>query len=129
MMALDQGGQCKGVAYRLPPDAVEANLGRLFRREMPIMPSPLPARWIGVATDAGATRCITFVIDRKGRAYIGGLSTPEIADALSVAAGQLGSMADYLYSTVKHLEDLGIHDKHLWTLQQMVADRIEAATV
>lgn len=38
-------------------------------------------------------------------------------------------MADYLCSTVKHLEDLGIHDKHLWTLQQMVADRIEATTV
>ena len=53
MMALDEGGECEGVAYRLPADAIEANLGSLFRREMPIMPSPFPARWIDVATDSG----------------------------------------------------------------------------
>jgi hypothetical protein len=37
-------------------------------------------------------------------------------------------MADYLYSTVKHLAELGLHDEHSWTLQEMVAERIEAAT-
>jgi len=36
-------------------------------------------------------------------------------------------MADYLYQTVKGLEDLGIHDPHLWRLQELVAERIEAA--
>jgi cation transport regulator ChaC len=25
-------------------------------------------------------------------------------------------MAYYLYSTVKHLEELGLHDKHLWVV-------------
>ena len=34
MLALDHGGACKGVAYRLPPDAVEANLKKLLQREM-----------------------------------------------------------------------------------------------
>jgi cation transport regulator ChaC len=29
---------------------------------------------------------------------------------------------------VEHLEDLGIHDKQLWLLQEMVAERIETAT-
>ena len=43
MMALDRGGECKGVAYRLPPEAIDANLVKVVRREMPIMPSPLPA--------------------------------------------------------------------------------------
>ena len=37
-------------------------------------------------------------------------------------------MAEYLYSTVKHLEDRGIHDRHLWQLQELVAQRIEGAT-
>jgi cation transport protein ChaC len=36
-------------------------------------------------------------------------------------------MAEYLYATVKHLEDLGIHDPHLWRLQERVAARIESA--
>ena len=42
MLALDRGGACKGVVQRLPPDAVEANLGRLLRREMLIRQSPFP---------------------------------------------------------------------------------------
>jgi cation transport regulator ChaC len=29
--------------------------------------------------------------------------------------------------TVAHLEDLGIHDRYLWRLQEMVAQRIKAA--
>ena len=37
-------------------------------------------------------------------------------------------MAEYLYSTVKHLEDRGIHDRHLWQIQELVAQRIESAT-
>jgi cation transport protein ChaC len=36
-------------------------------------------------------------------------------------------MAEYLHATVDHLERLGIHDYHLWRLQEMVADRIDAA--
>jgi cation transport regulator ChaC len=45
---------------------------------------------------------------------------------LAVAAGPFGSMAEYLYSTVRHLEELGLHDEHLWHLQELVAERIEA---
>src|SRR5689334_21810735 len=36
MMALDRGGSCTGVAYRLPPDGVEAQLHQLLRREMTV---------------------------------------------------------------------------------------------
>jgi cation transport protein ChaC len=42
--------------------------------------------------------------------------------------GNLGSKAEYLYNTVEHLERLGIRDRLLWRLQEMVADRIEAAS-
>ena len=41
--------------------------------------------------------------------------------------GSRGSMAEYLHFTVAHLEQLGIHDHHLWRLQALVADRIDAA--
>jgi cation transport protein ChaC len=37
-------------------------------------------------------------------------------------------MAEYLYNTVENLEALGIHDRQLWRLQEMVAERIEATT-
>ena len=46
---------------------------------------------------------------------------------LATACGYVGPMAEYLYQTVSKLESLGIHDRHLWRLQEMVADRIERA--
>jgi cation transport protein ChaC len=126
MLSLDRGGQCKGVAYRLPPDAVEANLGRLLRREMRAKPAAHAPRWVTIHTNDAPLRAITFAINRKGGRYVRGLSLEEIADALAVAAGPVGSMAEYLYSTVNHLEALGIHDKQLWRLQELVGQRIEA---
>jgi glutathione-specific gamma-glutamylcyclotransferase len=127
MLALDRGGECKGVAYRLPLDAIEANLHRLARREMLLTPHPFPPRWIALRTEHGPLRALTFAMERKSPFYVGGLSSPEIADVLARAVGRSGSMADYLFSTVSHLEALGIHDRHLWQLQDMVAARIEAA--
>jgi cation transport protein ChaC len=127
MLSLDRGGQCKGVAYRLPPDAVQANLGRLLRREMRVKTRAHSPRWLTIRTDDGPLRAIAFVIDREGGRYVRGLSIEETADALAIAAGPVGSMAEYLHSTVHHLEELGIHDKQLWLLQEMVAERIEAA--
>jgi cation transport protein ChaC len=70
---------------------------------------------------------ITFCIDRHSGRYVSGLSIDRIADVLATAVGTRGSMAEYLFATVRHLEDMGIHDPHLWQLQSLVADRIEAA--
>jgi cation transport protein ChaC len=34
-------------------------------------------------------------------------------------------MADYLYNTITHLEAAGIHDRTLWRMQALVAERLE----
>lgn len=125
MLALDRGGQCKGVVHRLPAAGLEANLHRLIRREMSMVPSAFPPRFIGVDTEAGRLSALTFAIDRRSGRYIGGLDVEAVADVLSTACGFRGSMAEYLFSTVSHLEELGIHDRHLWRLQELVAERIE----
>ena len=128
MLALDRGGTCKGVVQRLPPDALMASFDKLLRREMQLKPSPYPPRWVTVKTAKGPLRAITFAIDRKSDAYVSGLSTEEIGDVLAAAVGHWGSMAEYLYNTVRQLEALGIDDRLLWRLQELVAARIEAAT-
>ena len=106
----------------------DKDTGKLFRREMRVKPDPMLPIWVDVQTGKGSVRAITFVIDREGRYYVGGLSVERTADVLAVAAGHQGSMADYLYQTVKGLSDLEIHDDHLWHLQELVAERIEAAS-
>lgn len=127
MLALDRGGQCSGVAFRLPDDALEANMHRLIRREMSMVPTAFPARWISLDTPQGKLRALTFAMNRKSGRYISGLGDERLADVLATACGFRGSMAEYLHSTIVKLEELGIHDRYLWRLQELVAARIEAA--
>ena len=126
MLALDRGGVCKGVLYRLPPDEVEPNVELLCRREMSHKPSSFPPRWVKVETEEGHTHALTFCIDRKSGRYVTGLDEDAVADVLARAVGSRGSMAEYLFHTVRHLEEMGIRDHHLWRLQERVAERIEA---
>lgn len=127
MLALDRGGACKGVLYRLPPGQVVDCMTKLLEREMGWLPSPFPPRWVNVSSGDRTVRAITFCIDRNSGRYVSGLSVDTIADVLATAVGTRGSMAEYLFATVQHLEDMDIHDPHLWQLQSLVADRIEAA--
>ncbi len=126
MMALDRGGQCTGMIYRLPEAGLEQELHRLIRRELSQLPSAFPWRWISVRTDQGPITALTFAMDRKSPRYVSGLADAEIAAILAAACGFRGSMAEYLHSTVTMLESLGIHDRNLWRLQSMVAEQIEA---
>ena len=93
---------------------------------MGLKPSPFPPRWVSVMTADGPVRAFTFCIDRNSGRYVTGLSEAQVADVLSRAVGSRGSMVEYLYNTVAHLEQLDIHDKHLWRLQEMVAERLDA---
>lgn len=126
MLALDRGGSCNGMLYRLPSDSIRSALTKLLEREMAWLPSPFPPRWVTASTDKGSVRAITFCIDRRSDRYLSGLSPEQVADALAKAVGAWGSMAEYLMETVQHLEQMGIHDPHLWQMQSMVAERIDA---
>ncbi|MDX8478172.1 gamma-glutamylcyclotransferase [Mesorhizobium sp. VK24D] len=124
MMALDRGGQCKGVAFRLDGGDRREALDKLFRREMTLKPTSYRPRVLQLATDKGPLRALAFVLNRKGTTYAGPLSEGEVVERLATSCGHWGSGADYLYNTVKNLEARGIHDAHLWRLQQLVAARI-----
>ncbi len=127
MLALDRGGACRGVVFRLPPDAVKPNMDRLIRREMSMVPTAFPPRWISVQTPEGPLKALTFAMDRGSGRYVTGLSDEAMADVLATACGFRGSMAEYLFATVAKLEEMGIHDRHLWRMQELVAERIEHA--
>jgi cation transport protein ChaC len=128
MMSLDQGGQCHGVVFRLPPDNLEGQLQKLVRREITVKPPNNIPRWITVGTDQGSLRAIAFVMNRRSRFYTGKLPPEEVAEVLAKACGHWGSGAEYLHNTVAHLEEHGIRDRNLWRLQALVAERIQAAT-
>ncbi|MER8529688.1 gamma-glutamylcyclotransferase [Mesorhizobium sp. M0814] len=126
MMALDHGGQCRGVLYDLPWDNLENQFGKLFRREFTYKPANSMPRWVTVETASGAIPALTFVMNRASPLYAGRQSLEAVADVLASACGHWGTGAEYLLNTVSHLESKGIRDSNLWRLQRLVAERIEA---
>jgi cation transport protein ChaC len=127
MMGLDRGGQCKGVAFRLTDGDRRQQLGRLFRREITLKPISYKPRVLRLASEGGPLKALAFVINRNGLTYAGPLDDHEVVERLATSCGHWGSGADYLYNTVKNLEERGIHDRHLWRLQRLVAERITAS--
>jgi cation transport protein ChaC len=121
-LSLDRGGQCKGMVYRLPHQGLAANIEGLLRKE-----PPFPPRWLTVATPLGVVRAFAFTHPGRGISYAGRLADEVVADALARAVGMMGSMAEYVYLTVRHLEQLGLCDDRMWRMQEMVAERIELA--
>jgi cation transport protein ChaC len=126
MMALDRGGQCAGILYHLPPSDMPSQLNKLFRREFTSKPVNSMPRWITVETESGPVAALTFVMNRASPLYAGRLSPDAVAYVLARACGHWGSGAEYLLNTVSHLEAKGIHDRNLWRLQRLVAERIDA---
>lgn len=126
MMALDRGGACAGVVYRLPEEDHHGQLVRLLMRETDGTPPTNVARWIRVVTADGPITALAFVASPRGANYAGRLPLPEVAGTLARAAGHWGSGAAYLHNTVRHLAEHGIRDRTLWTLQEMVAAEIRS---
>ncbi len=129
MMSLDHGGACRGIAQRLPAGEAEECLHQLLRREVSVKPSSHRPIWVRVETATGRRPAIAFAIDRQGPNYAGHHSPEETAAILAGACGHWGSGAEYLMRTVAHLEELGIRDHYLWTLQERVAAIIGAGQI
>jgi cation transport protein ChaC len=124
MMALDRGGACAGVAYRLPDADHHGQIIRLLTRETDGNPATNVPRWISIATPRGPLTALAFVASPLGANYAGRLPLPVVASTLARAAGHWGSGASYLHNTVRHLAEHGIRDKNLWALQELVAAEI-----
>jgi cation transport protein ChaC len=124
MMGLARGGQCAGMAYRLPDGDLRGRLSALFRREMTAKPSTYLPAWMPLRTADGPLFALGFVVNPKGRTYAGKIADEEVARVLADACGHVGSGAEYLYHTVRNLEARGIRDGRLWRLQALVAAEI-----
>lgn len=118
VLALDRGGCCHGVAYRVRRSIAAEVLAYLWHREMPryaYLPRSLKVRCGGVMAP-----CVTFVADRSKPNYAGRLTAAQAARIISVAAGERGTNRNYLASTVRHLDELGIPAGGIREIQRIV---------
>jgi cation transport protein ChaC len=118
MLALDNGGVCRGVAFRIPAAQVRSELLIIWRREM--FGTAYLARWVRVRMVGATVPAITFVVNRAGPRYAGKVTDAEAARHIATATGSLGSCVSYLDNTMEHLRSLGIRDAGL----ERIADGI-----
>jgi cation transport protein ChaC len=121
MLALDAGGSCCGVLYRVAGPDVESKIAGTWRREL--VGNGYRPRWVTAQSDHGAVEAVAFVANRENaERYTGRLADEVVAGYIAEACGERGSGAEYLLETVLALEGLNLRDSRLWRLQRLVAD-------
>ena len=120
MLALEGGGNCEGIAYRLAPDRVRSELEILWNREM--LSGFYQARWVPTRLRDGRTvTAVTFVVDTAHCQYCGDLPMERAAHHIAFAEGRRGACRDYLANTAEQARLLGIHDPYIEELMDRVA--------
>jgi glutathione-specific gamma-glutamylcyclotransferase len=118
VLALDHGGSCRGIAFKIPAKIAAHELEIIWRREM-LSGSYIP-KWLNGKIKGISVKALGFVINKQEDRYIGDLTDVETATLISNASGFLGTCAEYLINTSEHLEDLGIPDNKLSKLVKLL---------
>jgi len=111
MLALDRGGACRGVAFRIKAKNVPQELELLWQREM--YGGSYNARWVTLEAGGESFRALTFVINHAHPRYTREFTVEQTAAIIATAKGDLGTCREYLENTITHLRQLGVRDTGL----------------
>jgi glutathione-specific gamma-glutamylcyclotransferase len=119
MLALDRGGSCSGMVFRIEALKVWGELEILWRREMTW--GSYHARWVTARLGTESVRAVTFVVDRRQERYLKPLPPQETARLIETGCGQLGTCRAYFDATMTKLRELGIKDGGMEQLDALLA--------
>lgn len=117
MLALDAGGHCDAVVFRIPAALVDRETEHLWMREM--FSGAYRPGFVPVVTPQGPLEALTFIIEPENDRYTPELAEDEAARMIATACGNLGPNFDYLDSLVRHLDELGIADAQMTRLHDL----------
>jgi len=121
VLALDVDAQaeCHGVGFHVAESKAADTLAYLREREL--ISSAYMEQWHDIVFhDGGTAKAVCYVIDRGHVQYAGGLPLQEQAVIIANAVGDAGPNIEYLLNTVSHLNELGIADKDMNILADLV---------
>lgn len=124
VFGLDQGGACRGVAFRVEAARAEETRRYLQAREQVTSVYVEAMKTVELVDDRRKVEALCFVVDRRHPQYAGKISFERQVEIIAHAEGQSGRNPDYLESTVRHLEEAGIADRELTRLWNAVAARL-----
>ncbi len=132
VLGLDQGGSCRGLAYRvMPSKAGEVQRYLRAREQVTMIYREVMARIHVFEVDAAPNGisekvdALCFIVDRSHEQYAGKLNIDEQVRLIAHGQGQSGENPEYLTNTLQHLEEMGVVDDGLKRLWQRVSHRVE----
>jgi len=111
VFALVAGGSCRGMAYRIEASRVEADLGRLWDREMPS--AVYDPKWVPCRTVDGRLQALAFTLARSSPSHVGAVPDDTMVRILGSACGRFGTTLHYLMETAESLRGCGIRDREI----------------
>ena len=117
VFALLPGGACRGVVYRLRPEQAEAELDRLWAREMPT--GVYDAKLLPCRTPQGLVLALAFTLSRRSEACLPRLPDDDVAHILRHARGRYGTTLQYLAETAGALRERGVRDREIERLMSL----------
>ncbi|HEX2448574.1 MAG TPA: gamma-glutamylcyclotransferase [Methyloceanibacter sp.] len=119
VLGLDEGGACRGIAFRIAADKAEPTLAYLREREQ-VTDVYVEAMKPVSLLDGSAREleALCYIVDRGHPQYAGRLSLERQTELVRSASGLSGNNIDYVLNTARHLEEAGIHDVDLMALAQ-----------
>ena len=125
------GGSCRGMVYRIAQSHVAAALPALWQREMPN--GVYDPKWLRCETlpVSGSTRppvnvkssdvrALAFTLSRRSPSHTGSLSEETYRTIFSDACGRYGTTREYAQNTYDKLREIGIEDRALGKLLEVV---------
>ncbi len=125
VLALDRGGTCTGIAFRVATYRVAETLAYLREREQ--INGVYREQRMAVRLDDGSHRhveAIAYVAERRHPSYAGRLPLSTQARLIRAAAGVSGPNLHYLINTLRHLDTLGVQEHELSRLMAVAGPHL-----
>jgi len=119
VLGLDQGGSCRGIAYRVAAEHRRPVIDYLRAREL--VTNVYLETWRDIRLEGPEPRrqtALTFIVDRTHEQYAGKLSHDALLSLVRDGVGQSGVNADYVIATAAHIRELGFRDPVLERLAE-----------
>jgi cation transport protein ChaC len=119
VLGLDQGGACRGMAYRVSAGKRAETIKYLRAREQTTMVyrESIRSVWLRDSPERRVS-ALCFVVDRGHTQYAGRLSLDQQLHHVRQGHGRSGANRDYVLATVAALEELGLRETELHLLAE-----------
>jgi cation transport protein ChaC len=127
VLGIDQGGACRGIAYRVAARARAATLAYLREREQvtAVYRETVRTAWLEGKPEQRVD-AVCYAVDRRHPQYAGRLTLERQLHYVRQAYGRSGNNRDYVIETVAALEALGWRDASLHLLAERLKGTHEA---